>query len=67
MNKQRFEDYLEQVPDQIQQDVINICKIPDNEQRWRTLKHCFLAYAPELVDNKLAWNLYQTTITNKTI
>ena len=67
MNKHRFEEYLALVPEQIQQDVVNICKIPNNEQRWRTLKHCFLAYAPDLVDNKLAWNIYQTTITNNKI
>jgi|APSaa5957512535_1039671.scaffolds.fasta_scaffold882859_1 hypothetical protein len=62
MNNTEFNGYLEQVPESIKKDVINICRIPDNEQRWRTLKHCFLAYAPELVDNKLAWNIYQTTI-----
>lgn len=62
MNNIQFKKLLEQVPEKIQQDVVDICKIPDNEKRWQTLKHCFLAYAPELVDNKLAWNIYTTTI-----
>jgi hypothetical protein len=63
MNKKlKLKEYLEQVPINIKQDVENICKVPDNERRWLMLKTCFLAYAPELVDNEFAWNLYKTTI-----
>ena len=60
--KRQLKAYLDQVPEAIKQDVINILKIQDNEERWKFLRYCFLAYAPELIDTQFAWNLYQETV-----
>jgi hypothetical protein len=54
--------YLDQVPTAIKKDVNNILRIEDNEERWKFLRYCFLAYAPELIDNQFAWNLYKETV-----
>ena len=54
--------YLDQVPTAIKKDVNNILRIKDNEERWKFLRYCFLAYAPELIDNQFVWNLYKETL-----
>ena len=54
--------YLEQVPDSIKKDVNDILRIQDKEERWKFLRYCFLAYAPELIDNQFAWSLYKESL-----
>jgi len=60
--RDELQQYLNQVPDKIKNDVNNILRIKDNEERWKFLRYCFLAYAPELIDNQFAWNLYKETV-----
>lgn len=60
--RNELQQYLNQVPTEIKKDVTNILRISDNEERWKYLRYCFLAYAPELIDNQFAWNLYKETV-----
>jgi len=60
--RDELQAYLDQVPTAIKKDVNNILRIEDNEERWKFLRYCFLAYAPELIDNQFAWNLYKETV-----
>ena len=60
--RDELQTYLDQVPTAIKKDVNNILRIKDNEERWKFLRYCFLAYAPELIDNQFAWNLYKETL-----